>query len=156
MLKIKNHNQDPLFREKNFPQIYGNPYIFWTFKWFSVNPVCARWKHLSVRLNVNKKFYGKRTSENVLFVRVRIFSVIMYQPVGKYKSGRYLISISCIFYILIYILNSNIEICFAMETIQDIGAVELLFYWTFVHSLHLHTQSWMLFPTMDHFYFLIW
>ena len=82
----------------------------------------------------------------------------------KCKTGRYIILTSCIFgviavigpnylqiyhifYILIYILNSNMATCIAVETIQNIGANEFTYFSEKIFSLHLHTQTLRSFPT---------
>ena len=69
------------------------------------------------------------------------FSVIEYQPVQKYKTGRYINFvklISCTFIFSFHIFNFNIEICIVVETIQDIGAIKLF------TLLYIHPKSFFL------------
>ena len=103
------------------------------------------------------KFLQKKKSE-YLSLQIRYFSVIEYQPLQKYETGRYVIPIWCIFYILIYILNSNIEVCIVVGTIINIGAFELLTLSKYVRPKNyvLSHPDLAFISNKDHSYFFIW
>ena len=90
--------------------------------------------------HMKKKIYGKGNSENIIVRWHKKFpsSSILCLSI---KLGDILY---CFFYILICILNSNIEVFNAVEAILVPSS-----------SLHLHTQTSPLFLTKDHSHFFI-
>ena len=59
-----------------------------------------------------------------------IFSVFRYQSVRKYKSGPYILYRYHVFLCIIYIFHSITEICIVVETMEDIGPMELFYLFT--------------------------
>ena len=101
--------------------------------------------------NIYLKYEISKKKIHTILQSVRYFSVKeinLYESI-KLKGTIYQYGEFFFFYILIYILNSNIEICVLLETIQDLSV--------HLRSLHLHshTLTQLIFPTKDHFYFFI-
>ena len=84
-------------------------------------------------ISVTQQAYQKTNNENIILRWERQFSVIEYQPVWKYKIGQYILYRYNVFLFIIYIFNSNIEICITFGTVHDIGAIELFYLFTLLY-----------------------
>ena len=104
---------------------------------------------------MTQQSYEKTKSENIILGGERYFSVMEYQPVQKYKNGRYILYRHCIFLFINYIFNSNIGIYIVVETSTKSVLLSSFCLSEKHRSLYLHTQTSPLCPTKNHSDFFI-